>query len=68
MEKLLKFEDGSLAKFKIVDGALVFFIQAKVLGKEIKTTSTTVSLTVEETNDLINWLNQTKLWYMMLSL
>lgn len=58
-EKLLRFEDGSLANFQILDKALTFFIQARVLGKEIKTTSTTVSLTPEETLDLINWLNET---------
>lgn len=58
-EKLLKFEDGSLANFQVLDKALTFFIQARVLGKDIKTTSTTVSLTPEETLDLLNWLNQT---------
>lgn len=57
-EKLLKFEDGSLANFQVLDKALTFFIQARVLGKDIKTTSTTVSLTPEETLDLLNWLNE----------
>lgn len=55
MEKTFEFEDGSLARFTIKDGSLIFFIQAKHLGKEIKTTSTTVSLTKEETIDLVNW-------------
>jgi hypothetical protein len=50
------FDDGSFARFELIDGALVFFLQAKHLGKDIKTTSTTVSLTQEETIDLINWL------------
>jgi hypothetical protein len=57
-EKLLKFEDGSLANFQVLDKALTFFIQARVLGKDIKTTSTTVSLTPEETLDLLSWLNE----------
>ena len=58
-EKLLTFEDGSLASFQVLEKALTFFIQARVLGKDIKTTSTTVSLTQEETLDLFNWLNET---------
>ena len=55
-EKIIKFDDGSFARFELINGALVFFLQAKHLGKDIKTTSTTVSLTQEETIDLINWL------------
>jgi hypothetical protein len=55
-EKIIKFEDGSLARFQIEDNKLTFYIQARVLGKEIKTTSTTVTLTKEETVDLIEWL------------
>lgn len=55
-EKIIKFEDGSLARFQIEDKKLTFFIQARVLGKEIKTTSTTVTLTEEETSELVEWL------------
>jgi len=56
-EKTIKFEDGSLARFIIKgDGSLSFYIQARHLGKEIKTTSTTVTLTPDETVDLLSWV------------
>lgn len=58
MDKIIKFDDNSMAKFKIEDGALTFFIQARVLGKDIKTTSTTVGLTPEETKELVEWLKE----------
>ena len=58
LEKTIEFGDGSFARFELKDGSLIFFIQAKHLGKDIKTTSTTVSLTKEETMDLIGWLNK----------
>jgi hypothetical protein len=59
LEKTFEFEDGSLARFTIKDGSLIFFIQAKHLGKEIKTTATTVSLTKEETVELVNLMAHT---------
>jgi len=56
-EKEIKFEDGSIARFMInEEGALSFYIQARHLGKEIKTTSTTVALTSEETTNLLTWI------------
>lgn len=54
-EKTFVFEDGSLARFIFKNGALIFFIQAKHAGEEIKTTSTTVSLTPGETVELLTW-------------
>jgi hypothetical protein len=57
-EKEIKFEDGSLAKFSIKKGALSFYIQARHLGKEIKTTSTTVTLTPEETAEFYKWIGK----------
>jgi hypothetical protein len=57
-EKTFVFEDGSFAKFKIEENSLSFIIQAKVLGKEVKTTSTSLCLTKEETLELIEWLKQ----------
>jgi len=55
-EKEFQFEDGSLARFTVDSGSLYFYIQAKHLGKEVKVTSTTVTLTPEETSDLFSWL------------
>jgi hypothetical protein len=61
LEKIFIFEDGSFAKFILghEEKSLSFVIQAKVLGKEIKTTSTSLSLTKEETLELIDWLKIT---------
>jgi len=58
LEKFFVFEDGSFAKFILGEGSLSFLIQAKVLGKEVKTTSTSLSLTKEETLELIDWLKK----------
>ena len=55
-EKEFQFEDGSLARFMVDGRSLYFYIQAKHLGKEVKVTSTTVTLTPEETSDLFSWL------------
>ncbi len=59
-EKTIKFGDSSFANFKFENKQLTFFIQARVLGKDVKTTSTTVTLTEEETKELILWLEGLK--------
>lgn len=56
IEKEITFDDNSFARFTLDNKTLCFFIQARMLGKENAVTSTTVSLTKEETLELINWL------------
>jgi len=57
-EKVIEFEDGSVAIFTMEEGRLELFVQARHLGKEIKTTSTTVRFTEEETKSILEWLEK----------
>ena len=55
LEKTITFDDGSFARFILNEGKISFFIQSQHMGDEIKHTSLTVSLSEEETKDLLNW-------------
>lgn len=55
MEKTITFDDGSFARFILNDGKISFFIQSQHMGEEIKHTSLTVSLSEEETQEMLDW-------------
>jgi hypothetical protein len=55
--KQFNFEDGSFLVIDLdKDGCLEMVLQAKHVGEEFKITSTSVKLSPDNVNELVNWL------------